>query len=204
MYLSKYRHDNYSPNLVPMANNPGSGSPPIRASYTHQIVSWKYDLFYEDIFKCFHVFTVNDPNMTQLFILNMKLLLIYLAQIMYRILTRQWIISLFGTVTNKHYTDALSPETVQSKFASIISSVANVSDRNSTDINVHVNDFVKSVDDVLLHCFGRILNRLLIINISILLKMTGIMIIVKIKREFLIMPLMILERIIQMKIDIYL
>ena len=46
------------------------------------------------------------------------------------------------------YTDALSTETVQSKFASIISSVANVSDRNSTDINVHVNDVVKIVDDV--------------------------------------------------------
>ena len=86
------------------------------------------------------------------------------------------------------YTDALSTETVQSKFASIISSVANVSDRNSTDINVHVNDSVKIVSEGYLTAH--------------LLKMTGIMIIVKIKREFLIMHLMILERIVQMKIDI--
>jgi len=33
-------------------------------------------------------------------------------------------------------------------------------------------------------------------------KMAGIMIIVKIKREFLIIPFMILQRIVQMKIDI--
>ena len=28
MYLSKYRHENCSPNLVPVAKNPGFGSPP--------------------------------------------------------------------------------------------------------------------------------------------------------------------------------
>ena len=29
MYLSKYRHVNCSPNLVPVTKNPGSRSPPI-------------------------------------------------------------------------------------------------------------------------------------------------------------------------------
>ena len=29
MYLSKYKHKNCSPNLVPVAKNRGSGSPPI-------------------------------------------------------------------------------------------------------------------------------------------------------------------------------
>ena len=29
MYLSKYRHENFSPNLVPVAKHPGSSSPPI-------------------------------------------------------------------------------------------------------------------------------------------------------------------------------
>jgi len=28
MYLSTYKHENCSPNLVPVAKNPGSGSPP--------------------------------------------------------------------------------------------------------------------------------------------------------------------------------
>jgi len=41
--------------------------------------------------------------------------------------------------------NVLNIETVRSKFASVLSSV---NDRNSTDRNVHVNDFVKIVDDV--------------------------------------------------------
>ena len=40
--LSKYRHGNSSPNLVPGAKNPGSGSPPIMVS---AMQLWIYSSF---------------------------------------------------------------------------------------------------------------------------------------------------------------
>ena len=70
--------------------------------------------------------------------------------------------------------------------------MANVSDRNSTDINEHVNDFVKNVD-VATPLFRKDIKQHVDNKYMRVTKRTGIMIIVKIKREFLIMLLMIVE-----------
>jgi len=67
-----------------------------------------------------------------------------------------------------------------------------------------VNDFVKSVDDVATPLFRKDIKQHVDNKYMRLTKRTGIMISVKIKREVLIMPLMILERIVRMKIDIVL
>ena len=70
--------------------------------------------------------------------------------------------------------------------------MANVSDRNSTDINEHVNDFVKNVD-VATALFRKDIKQHVDNKYMRVTKRTGIMIIVKIEREFLIMLLMIVE-----------
>ena len=58
------------------------------------------------------------------------------------------------------------------------------------------------VDDIATPLFRKVIKQHVNNNCTDATKMTGIMIIVKIKREFLIMHLMILERIVRMKIDI--
>ena len=80
--------------------------------------------------------------------------------------------------------------------------MANVSDRNSTDINVRVNDFVKIVDDVATPLFRKDIKQPIDNKYMHFTKNDWYNDNCKDKKRVLIMPLMILERIIHMKIDI--
>ena len=80
--------------------------------------------------------------------------------------------------------------------------MANVSDRNSTHINVHVNDFVKIVDDVATPLLRKDIIQPIDNKYMNFTKNDWYNDNCKDKKRVFIMPLMILERSVQMKIDI--
>ena len=82
--------------------------------------------------------------------------------------------------------------------------MANVSDRNSTDINVHVNDFVKIVDDDATPLFRKDIKQPIDNKYTHFTKHDWYNDNCKEKNRVFNHALMISERIVHMKIDIYL